>query len=88
MNFVSAEGEILSVDNERPQSMVVMADLADIGETEITLEISWALPEPGKYYEEGQKIRFYYEPPRENRIPGSVYIGSYEEQIVALESYV
>ena len=85
MNFVSAEGEILSIDNERPQSMVVMADLADIGETEITLDISWALPEPGEYYEEGQKIRFYYEPPRENRIPGSVYIGSYEEQIVVLE---
>ena len=40
---------------------------------------------PGEYYEEGQKIRFYYEPPRENRIPGSVYIGSYEEQIIVLE---
>ncbi len=85
MNFVSAEGEILSIDNEMPQSIVVMADLTDIGETEITLNISWALPEPEKYYEEGQKIRFYYEPPRENRIPGSVYIGSYEEQIVVLE---
>ena len=67
LNFVSAEGEILSIENENPCYMVVM------------------LPEPGEYYEEGQKIRFYYEPPRENRIPGSVYIGSYEEQIVVLE---
>ena len=85
LNFVSAEGEILSIENENPHYMVVMAELENIGETEITLEAAWTLPEPGEYYEEGQKIRFYYEPPRENRIPGSVYIGSYEEQIVVLE---
>ena len=85
LNFVSAEGEILSIENENPCYMVVMAELENIGETEITLEAAWTLPEPGEYYEEGQKIRFYYEPPRENRIPGSVYIGSYEEQIVVLE---
>ena len=85
LNFVSAEGEILSIENENPCYMVVMAELENIGKTEITLEVAWTLPEPGEYYEEGQKIRFYYEPPRENRIPGSVYIGSYEEQIVVLE---
>ena len=85
MNFVAAEGEILSIENENPCYMVVMAELENIGKTEITLEAAWTLPEPGEYYEEGQKIRFYYEPPRENRIPGSVYIGSYEEQIVVLE---
>ena len=85
LNFVSAEGEILSIENENPHYMVVMAELENIGETEITLKAAWTLPEPGEYYEEGQKIRFYYEPPRENRIPGSVYIGSYEEQIVVLE---
>ena len=85
LNFVSAEGEILSIENENPHYMVVMAELENIGETEITLEAAWTLPEPGEYYEEGQKIRFYYEPPRENRIPGSVYIGSYEEQIIVLE---
>ena len=85
MNFVAAEGEILAIENENPCYMVVMAELENIGETEITLEAAWTLPEPGEYYEEGQKIRFYYEPPRENRIPGSVYIGSYEEQIVVLE---
>lgn len=84
LNFVSAEGEILSIDNESPRSILVMAEMGDIGETEITLRIDWKLPEPGKYYEEGQRIRFYYEPPRENRIPGSVYIGSYEEQIEIL----
>ena len=85
VNFVSAEGEILSIENENPHYMVVMAELENIGETEITLEAAWTLPEPGEYYEEGQKIRFYYELPRENRIPGSVYIGSYEEQIIVLE---
>lgn len=85
LNFVSAEGEILSIENENPCYMVVMAELENIGKTEITLKVAWTLPEPGEYYEEGQKIRFYYEPPRENRIPGSVYIGSYEEQIVVLE---
>ena len=85
INFVAAEGEILSIENENPCYMVVMAELENIGKTEITLEVAWTLPEPGEYYEEGQKIRFYYEPPRENRIPGSVYIGSYEEQIVVLE---
>lgn len=85
LNFVSAEGEILSIENENPHYMVVMAELENIGETEITLKAAWTLPEPGEYYEEGQKIRFYYEPPRENRIPGSVYIGSYEEQIIVLE---
>lgn len=85
LNFVSAEGEILAIDNESPRSILVMAEMGDIGETEITLRIDWKLPEPGEYYEEGQRIRFYYEPPRENRIPGSVYIGSYEEQIVVLE---
>ena len=85
LNFVSAEGEILSIENENPCCMVVMAELENIGKTEITLKVAWTLPEPGEYYEEGQKIRFYYEPPRENRIPGSVYIGSYEEQIVVLE---
>lgn len=85
LNFVSAEGEILSIENENPCYMVVMAELENIAKTEITLKVAWTLPEPGEYYEEGQKIRFYYEPPRENRIPGSVYIGSYEEQIVVLE---
>ena len=85
LNFVSAEGEILSIENENPCYMVVMAELENIGKTEITLKVAWTLPEPGEYYEEGQKIRFYYEPPRENRIPGSVYIGSYEEQIIVLE---
>lgn len=85
LNFVSAEGEILSIENENPCYMVVMAELENIGKMEITLKVAWTLPEPGEYYEEGQKIRFYYEPPRENRIPGSVYIGSYEEQIVVLE---
>ena len=85
INFVAAEGEILSIENENPCYMVVMAELENIGKTEITLKVAWTLPEPGEYYEEGQKIRFYYEPPRENRIPGSVYIGSYEEQIVVLE---
>lgn len=85
MNFVAAEGEILAIENENPCYMVVMAELENIGKREITLKVAWTLPEPGEYYEEGQKIRFYYEPPRENRIPGSVYIGSYEEQIVVLE---
>lgn len=84
LNFVSAEGTILSIEND-PGFILVMAELENAGEREIRLRTDWKLPDPGECYKEGQKIRFYYEPSREGGIPDSVYIGSYEEQIVVLE---
>ena len=64
--------------------MRVAADFGDSGEMEVVLRINYRLPKPSEYFEEGQKILFYYEPDYDQSIPRGFYIGSYEKQIKVL----
>lgn len=83
MELVPAEGEILEISDE-PGAMRVVADFGDSGEMTVTLSINYRLPKPSEYFEQGQKILFYYEPDYDQSIPRGFYIGSYEEQIKVL----
>ena len=67
-----------------PGTMRVAADFGDSGEMEVVLRINYRLPKPSEYFEEGQKILFYYEPDYDQSIPRGFYIGSYEKQIKVL----
>lgn len=83
MELVPAEGVILEI-SEEPGTMRVAADFGDSGEMEVVLRINYRLPKPSEYFEEGQKILFYYEPDYDQSIPRGFYIGSYEKQIKVL----